>query len=363
MLYNAENLLHSTPAKLIEPFSFCSVQCKIFIALYIIQMIRKGTVVGRMYYLIAFVAVFLTVFVTMPLFKHLAVRIGFVDKPTGRKKHQSPVPLLGGLGILTGFLCGYCIFVRPVNQRYTSIMAASLLIFAIGLVDDWFKTQGKEYPALPRLLVQIAASVIVFKAGIIFSGFTHPVTHQYILLPMWMQFVLTVAWIVGVTTVINWSDGMDGLAGSLSAISASTLFVVALAKGQGDSAMMSITLVGAAIGFLRYNKYPAQVFMGDSGANFLGFILAVVALDGAFKQATMVSLLVPVLALAVPIFDNVFVVLRRFWQGKPIYQADAGQIHHRLLAMGLDQRQVLVFLSLISICTSFLSIIILLLKI
>lgn len=170
-------------------------------------------------------------------------------------------------------------------------------------------------------------------------------------------------WIVGVTTVINWSDGMDGLAGSLSAIAGSTLFVVALAKGQSDSALISVLIVGAALGFLRYNRHPAQIFMGDSGANFLGFMLGIVALNGAFKQATLISISIPVLALGVPILDNLFIVIKRFFKGEPIYKADASQIHYRLLSSGLNQRQTVAFISLVSLCFSLLSIIILLLKV
>ncbi|MCX7748907.1 MAG: undecaprenyl/decaprenyl-phosphate alpha-N-acetylglucosaminyl 1-phosphate transferase [Clostridia bacterium] len=316
-----------------------------------------------MKFVFAFLVVFIIVYVLIPALKKVALKVGFVDRPTGRKKHKRPVPLLGGLGIFIGFVFTYSIFIRPINKEFISILAAASLILIIGLIDDWFKTKGKEFPVLPRLVIQILAAVMVYKAGIVFYGFTNPITHEYIVLPQWIQFVLTITWILGVTTVINWSDGMDGLAGSISAISAATLFVVALVKHQTDSAMMSLILLGAIAGFLKYNRHPAQVFMGDSGANFLGFILGIVALDGAFKQATLVSLLVPILALGVPILDNLFVVIRRLVQKKPIYQADSGQIHHRLLATGLSQKQVLVFLSLVSLCSSFLSIIILLLKI
>lgn len=316
-----------------------------------------------MIYLSAFLIVFIIVYTLIPRLRQLAFKIDFVDKPTERKKHLEPVPLLGGLGIFIGFISGYLIFIRPINTKFIAILISSFLILSIGIVDDFYKTRSKEFPVSPRLIIQVLSAIIVYKAGIVFYGFTNPFTHTYVLLPVYIQFLLSVTWILGVTTVINWSDGMDGLAGSLSTISASTLFLVALAKGQHNSAMMAILLIGAALGFLKYNRHPAQIFMGDSGANFLGFILGIIALDGAFKQTTLISILIPILALGVPIFDNIFVIIKRFLDGKPIYKADATQIHHRLLSTGLNQKQVVTAISLLSVCLSLLSIILLLLKV
>lgn len=311
----------------------------------------------------AFSAVFFITYLITPVLIKFAIKIDFLDKPTKRKKQKNPVPLLGGVGIFTAFFCGYVFFMRPLRQEFYYIFIASIMIFAIGIVDDWYKTKGKEFAVLPRLVVQIIAAIMIYQSGIIFNGFTNPFTHQYIVLPSGVGFLFTITWILGVTTVINWSDGVDGLAGTLSAIAGFTLFVVALAKSQIDSAMMSLLLVGALLGFLRYNKYPAKTYMGDSGANFSGFILAIIALDGAFKQATLVSIAIPILALGVPIFDNVYVVIKRIIKGKPIYEADASQIHHRLMSEGMNQKQVVMFISLVSVCLSLCSIIILLLKV
>lgn len=316
-----------------------------------------------MKYFLAFSFVFVIVYLLIPQLKRLAIKIDFADKPTERKNHEKPIPLLGGIGIFLGFTAGFIAFIRPVNKEFFAILVASSLILLIGLVDDWYKTQGKEFSVMPRIIVQVIAAVIVFYSGIEFYGFTNPFTNQYIVLPEFLQFSLSILWIIGVTTVINWSDGVDGLAGTLTAIAGSTLFVVALAKGQGDSALLSLLVVAATLGFLWYNKHPAQIYMGDCGANFLGFILAIIALDGAFKQATMISISIPVLALGVPIFDNIFVVVKRFLNGKPIYKADASQIHHRLLSSGLNPKQVVAFISLLSVCFSLLSIIILLLRV
>jgi len=309
---------------------------------------------------------FLIVFLLIPPLRKLAYRIDFVDKPrpdVERKIHREPIPLTAGIAIFAGFVVTYFVFIRDNLGQSAAILAGGLLILGIGMVDDWYKTHGKELPALPKLIIQVLAAVIVYQSGIVFHGFTNPFSGQEFLLPTWLQFILTVMWIFGVTTVINFSDGMDGLAGGLSTISAVTLFVVALAKGQTDSAMMAIALVGVGVGYLRYNKPPAKVFMGDAGASFIGFMLAVIALNGAFKQATVLSLFIPILALGVPIFDNLFVVFKRLLNGKPIYQADATQAHYRLLASGLNPKQVVMFLCLVNVCFSLTSIIILMLHV
>jgi UDP-GlcNAc:undecaprenyl-phosphate/decaprenyl-phosphate GlcNAc-1-phosphate transferase len=317
-------------------------------------------------YAAAFFISFFIVFLLIPPLGRLAFRFDFVDKPrvdVERKLHREPIPLTASYAIFIGFVVTFLIFLKGFTLQTGAILAGSLLLLTIGTLDDWYKTHRKDFPTLPKLIVQVTAAVLVYASGISFTGFYNPFSGGFVDLPSWLQFVLTILWIFGVTTVINFSDGMDGLAGGLSAISAVTLFVVALAKGQNDSAMMAIILVGVTVAYLRYNKPPAKVFMGDAGATFLGFILSVIALDGAFKQATVLSLFIPILALGVPIFDNIFVVIKRFVQGKPIYQADASQAHYRLLRTGLSPKQVVAFLCLISGCLSLSSIILLLLHI
>jgi UDP-GlcNAc:undecaprenyl-phosphate GlcNAc-1-phosphate transferase len=289
-----------------------------------------------------------------------------VDKPqknVERKIHREPIPLTASYAIFIGFTAAYLVFSKGFTMQTLAILVGSILLLIIGTVDDWYKTNGRDFPAMPKLIVQVLAAVIVYASGISFTGFYNPFSGEFVGLPEWLQFIMTIMWIFGVTTVINFSDGLDGLAGGLSAISAATLFIVALAKGQSESAMMAIILVGVAAAYLRYNKPPAKVFMGDAGATFLGFILGVIALDGAFKQATVLSLFIPILALGVPIFDNLFVVTKRLLQGKPIYQADASQAHYRLLRMGFNPKQVVAILCLISVCFSLSSIILLLLHV
>jgi len=313
-----------------------------------------------MKYFAAFAMAFTIVYVLIPVLGKLSFKIGFVDIPNERKIHKHPVPIMGGIGMFIGFVVVFLLFVRHEGEKTLAVLLGSLLVIGIGIVDDWYKAHGKDFPALPKLFVQIAAAIIIYKSGIVFWGFHDPFRQTDVILPVWLQFFFTVMWIFGVTTVINFSDGMDGLAGGISSISATTLFIVALAKGQSISAMMAIILVGTILGFLRYNKHPAKIFMGDAGATFLGFILSIIALDGTFKQATVLSIFIPVLALGVPIFDNIFVVLKRIWERKPIYKADNSQIHFRLMSHGLNQKQVVVFLYLVSLCFSLTSIIVLL---
>ncbi|MEJ8545503.1 MraY family glycosyltransferase [Brevibacillus borstelensis] len=318
------------------------------------------------YYVLSFLISFAIVYLLIPPLGKLAFRLDFVDKPrknVERKIHREPIPLTASYAIYIGFAVPYVLFSQETPIQTIAVLAGGLLLLIIGTVDDWYKTQGKDFSALPKLIVQLSAAMLVYASGIAFTGFYNPFSGEYVLLPVWLQFILTILWIFGVTTVINFSDGMDGLAGGLSAISAGTLFIVALVKGQNTSAIMAIVLVGVSVAYLRYNKPPAKVFMGDAGATFLGFILGVIALDGAFKQATVLSLFIPILALGVPIFDNLFVVTKRFLQGKPIYQADASQAHYRLLRTGMNQKQVVAFLCLISVCFSLTSIILLLLQV
>ncbi|MDO3413334.1 MraY family glycosyltransferase [Saccharibacillus sp. CPCC 101409] len=319
-----------------------------------------------MHYLAAFLLSLLVALVLIPVLRRWAVHLDFVDKPrpdNERKLHREPIPLMAGIALFAGFAVPYILFNDMRLTEAAAVLGGSLLILAIGLVDDWYKVSRREFPALPKLVVQLLAALLVFMAGIRFSGFTNPFTDHYVLLPFWLQLVLTLLWIFGVTTVINFTDGLDGLAGSLATISAGTLFVVAMAQHRGDSAVMAISLVGVGLAYLKYNRPPAKVYMGDSGATFLGFILAIIALDGAFKQATLLSLLVPILALGVPIFDNIFVVLKRLKNGQKIYEADASQIHYRLLSSGLNPKQVLLVLCLVSVCLSLSSIILVLLPV
>jgi UDP-N-acetylmuramyl pentapeptide phosphotransferase/UDP-N-acetylglucosamine-1-phosphate transferase len=302
----------------------------------------------------------------IPLFMKLAIRLDFVDKPVPdneRKVHREPIPMLAGIPMYLVFMAAWFMLGDHSNKKLMSVAIGGLLILGIGTVDDWYKTHRREFPALPKFLVQISAAALAYFGGIVFTGFENPFTGDYVWLPGILQFLLTVVWIFGVTTVINFTDGLDGLAGGLSAISGGTLFIVAFVMNQHASALMAILLVGTTLGYLRFNRHPAKVFMGDAGATFLGYILGIIAIDGAFKSATLLSLLIPLLALGVPIFDNLYVVIRRFREGKPVYQADALQIHYRLKGQGMNTPQAVRFIWLANLCSCMAAIILLLLQV
>lgn len=312
--------------------------------------------------ILAFILAFLIVYLVTPILIKLSLKYNFTDKPTERKKHRGEIPLCGGIAMYIGFFMVYLFVNQGNTTEKLGVFIGGSLILAIGLIDDYYKANGREFPIYPRLIIQLLAAFIVFKSGIVFRGFTDPFTGVYRELSMILQFTLTITWIFGVTTVINWSDGMDGLAGGLSFISAITFAAAALILNQADSAVISLIVAGITVGFLVYNRYPARTYMGDSGANLLGFILSIIALDGAFKQATIFSLVIPILALAVPIFDNLFVIVKRFSEGKPVYQADRSQIHYRLQEKGFSPRQVVTYINIISLTFSIVSIVILLIK-
>jgi UDP-GlcNAc:undecaprenyl-phosphate GlcNAc-1-phosphate transferase len=159
----------------------------------------------------------------------------------------------------------------------------------------------------------------------------------------------TLFWVVGITNTLNFIDGLDGLAAGIAAIAAFTMMLVNISLEQANGALVMAILAGAAIGFLPYNFNPAKIFMGDTGAMFLGFVLAAQAVEGTVKSATAIALIVPILALGLPIFDTAFAILRRFINGKPLMQADKGHVHHRLIAIGLSQKQAVLFMYIISI--------------
>ena len=321
-------------------------------------------------YVLIFLCAFFVTAISVPLLTKVANRIGFLDRPTKRKQHKTSVPLVGGVCMFLGFATSFIIlmfvsdtFMEESQTKFLFVLLGGLISLSIGIVDDFFKTRGKEFPAWPRIIIHLGIATMVFAVGIRFTGFMVPFTSDelYIHFPFWLQYILTVTWVFGVITVVNWSDGMDGLTGSLCAITSATLFIVAMVVGDPTPAFLTIILVGVTTGFLKYNFFPAKIFMGDSGATFLGYMIAVISVYGMFKQATFISIVIPVLALGVLIFDNLFVIFKRWRNKQPLHKADAGQVHHRLLRSGLSPVQALVFLVLLSGVLNLISVIILLL--
>jgi len=320
---------------------------------------------------------FATVLVLMPLFSKLAERLDFTDKPTERKKHTSPVPLAGGLVMFVAFAVGFIIFVAvgpivmPAIVRGTTdtvglwaIIPGGTMILGIGLLDDYNKTRGREFPVWPRLLVHIGAAILAFAAGIRFTGFMNPFTDTYVYFHVGLQFFLTVLWFVGLVTVFNFMDGLDGLSGLLAMLSGCTLFIVAMAMNQSDSAFMAVLFIGVVTGFLRHNLPPAKVYMGDSGAYLLGYLLAAISLHGAFKQATVISVFIPILAMGVPIFESMRVFIQRLRARQPVHVADSSSrttyFHHRLVMAGMKPPYALALIVLVSACLNLTAIILML---
>lgn len=311
-------------------------------------------------------AAFIIAWALIPLCRRLAIKWGFVDLPNPRKIHQEPLPLLGGTAILAGFigatLLTYHSF-SSAGREYTGLIIGACLLFGIGLIDDFAKTRGRDFPAMPKFIAQIVAASVVAGFGGTVHGFSLPFAHHHFMtFPPFLSILVTIIWIVGVINVFNFLDGLDGLAAGVAAISAVTLLFIALVKGDLPSAIWAISLAGSALGFLRHNFYPARIIMGDAGSTVIGFLLASIAVIGAFKSATVISIFVPVLALGVPIFDAVRVVLRRAMTGKPVYKADKSHVHHRLLDAGLSQVQTVAVMYLISVCFSLVSMIVVLLQ-
>lgn len=267
-----------------------------------------------------------------PLVKIAAKKVGAMDVPKdNRRMHKTPIPRMGGLAIFAGFLVSFLIFGK-IDRELQGILLGAVIIVVMGVLDDIV-----TLPAIPKFLVQILAAVLVVLHGCRIEHF------MGLELPTWLSCGVTVLWIVAITNAINFIDGLDGLAAGVSAISAGTMLVVALMLVPDptavSSALLLAALVGACIGFIPYNFNPATIFMGDTGSNMLGFILASVSVFGLFKTYAVISFAVPFLVLGLPIFDLCFAVIRRVSKGQSPMHADRGHVHHRLIDMGFSQKQ------------------------
>lgn len=298
------------------------------------------------------------VFVMIPLWRRAAVAWGFVDQPGGRKIHAAPIPLLGGPAIYIGCVLAMAA-VGGWTGRTLALTAGGALLMAAGLVDDWHKSRLKEFAIWPRVLMYLAASAVPPLCGIRIAGMTRwfaPEHSGMIIFDPWLGWLATLIWIFGLINMFNFIDGVDGLAAGIAGIAAVTLFAVATMKGQPGPALTAMVMAGASVAFWVYNMHPAKIFMGDAGATFLGYGLALVTVEGALKSAALVSLLPAVLALGVPILDTGIVMLRRLISGTGLHKADQLHTHHSLMKWGLSQTQTVSFLYLIGIIFSLLSI-------
>ena len=286
-------------------------------------------------------------FLMTPVVKSFAYKVGAIDVPKDeRRMHHKPIPRLGGLAIFAGFMASILLFVDiRLNPQMQSILLGAVIIVVLGVVDDIM-----ALPAKLKFVIQIAAALIPVLNGVSIQALSNPnifSPNAYWVLN-WLSVPVTVLWIVGITNAVNLIDGLDGLANGVSAISAATVLVIALICSEAQVAVVMAALVGACVGFLPYNLNPAKMFMGDTGATFLGFILSTMSIQGLFKFYAVISFAVPFLILGLPIFDTAFAMIRRMAHGQSPMHADRGHIHHRLIDMGLNQKQAVATLYVIS---------------
>lgn len=297
--------------------------------------------------IIAFLTAFVVALLVTPVAIKLAPKIGAMDVPKdNRRMHKKPVPRFGGMAIFAGTMVSALIFLRD-DPLVRAAMVGGCLIYALGVVDD-LKNLGAKTKFLAQTLVAILMYYMGLRirfVGMIFSQKNYNFGTV-------MCFIVTVLWIVGITNTINLIDGLDGLAAGVSAISCASIAYVAYIHGSMFGMMSVCTLMmivaGSALGFLKYNFYPAKIFMGDSGSLFLGFMIAVSAVIGPLKRSTLIAVVIPVLVLGVPIFDTFFAIFRRAVNGRPIMQADKGHLHHHLMRHGYGQRRAVLMLYCIS---------------
>ena len=293
----------------------------------------------------ALVVALVVALITTPVVKNLAVRMGAVDVPRdGRRMHDHPIPRMGGLAIFFGFLLSVVVFMDLDGQMRGMLLGAAIIV-VLGIFDDIYSLR-----AMFKFVVQIIAALVAALSGNVIEIVSNPNVFSSDLYwdLGWLAVPVTVVWIVAITNAVNLIDGLDGLACGVSAISSMTLLVISLAISDGPVAVLMAALAGACLGFLPYNMNPAKIFMGDTGSTFLGFILAVVSIQGLFKLYTIISFAVPFLMLGLPIFDTCFAFIRRIAHGQSPMHADRSHVHHRLIDMGLNQKQAVAVLYIIS---------------
>lgn len=300
----------------------------------------------ELYHLIAFFVSTGVVLWTTPIVKAIGIRSGRVDRPGERKVHQRPMVRLGGVSIFAGtllallivwWLGGFGILPQQKEWEVWGVTLGGLAFFLIGLADDLFNLS----PFL-RLLMQVSVASIVWVMGVHIDFLSIPFIG--LIQIGWLSLPLTVIWLVGMANAINWIDGLDGLAAGVSGIAAVVMLFVALFMQQPAAALIAAALAGGALGFLRYNFNPAQIFMGDGGAYFIGFTLAGVGVIGLVKSTAVTAVLLPYLILAVPIVDMSAVIVARLRHGKSPFIADKRHLHHRLLNAGLSHRLTVLFI-------------------
>jgi len=279
-------------------------------------------------------------YMLMPFVRRISEKVGSMDVPDERKLHKAAVPSSGGVAIFFGFLIATLFFNRT-SPEIIGFLIGGTVITGIGLLDDIF-----DLPPVTKFFGQVLAALIVIYSGVRIEFIGNPTGGGLINLGF-LSLPFTFIWIVGVANAINFLDGLDGLAAGVSAISAFTLGTVALMSGRYDAGVLAFMLGAAALAFLPYNfseNPKKKMFMGDAGSNFLGYGLAVVAIMGMVKVAAAFTMMLPMLVLAIPLFDTGFAIIRRLIAGKSPFEPDSSHLHHRIMKRGYTQRQTVMII-------------------
>ncbi|MEL6940016.1 MAG: MraY family glycosyltransferase [Cyanobacteria bacterium J06598_1] len=309
------------------------------------------------YHLLAFVVSAAVVLVLTPIVRKAGLASGRVDLPGGRKVHSQPMVRLGGVSIFFGVLIALLLVwasggflgsdgepLRGVSEHSIwGVTLGGLAFFLIGLIDDLFGLSP-----ISRLIMQASVASFAWWAGVDIRFLTIPFI-GLTQLQGWLSLIVTIFWLVGMANAINWIDGLDGLAAGVSGIAAVVMMIVSFSMGQPAAALIAAALAGGSLAFLKYNFNPAQIFMGDGGAYFIGFTLAGVGVIGLVKGVTTVAVLLPSLTLAVPILDMSAVILLRLRQGLSPFVADKRHLHHRLLNAGFSHRFTVIFIYVLAL--------------
>lgn len=291
-------------------------------------------------FIIPFLVATLIAFLSTPMVRKLAIKIGAVDIPKDdRRVHTEAMPFLGGIAIFASVVITVLIFLPLDRSTFAILMGATLIVMS-GILDDL-----KDLSPKKKLAFQLAAAVVLIIGGVKVEFITNPFSSSSTLVMLgWMSIPITIFWIVGITNTVNLIDGLDGLAAGVAMISSISLMLVAYKFSYTEITILSAILAGACLGFLPFNFNPAKIFMGDTGALFLGFMLAAISIEGIMKSVATIAVVVPIIILGIPIFDTTFAIFRRLLNGQSIMAADKGHLHHRLLNMGFSQRKTVLLL-------------------
>ncbi len=302
-------------------------------------------------YALAGLTALVTALLVTPRVRALALHVGVLDAVDERRMHDEPKPRIGGIAVYLGV--AFALFVSigfaiqrtlfhnaDDTQNFFGLLFGGTLIMIVGVWDDIMGMSPRA-----KLVAQFVVAIISIVYGFHIGGFRIPVTDQYVNLPVWVDYPLTLLWYLGMMNAINFLDGLDGLLAGVTAISGIFLFAIAVAHGHVTAALVLAALIGASLGFLPYNFNPAKIFLGDTGSLFIGYVFATVSLIITARVAVAVSLLVPLVALALPVVDTAAAIFRRFRAGKSIAEADRGHFHHILVfRFGLNVRQAVLLI-------------------